>query len=147
MLPAGKKTKIPSWHVESEDGARRGQRTNNGAWHCVHPAPLPRGVLNAGVNGTGLLARGNRTPLPSANASGVIEPVCSAERNDVTSRTTTEPLTVAGPRRIHTGFRLHGPFTHFDCETTLARRVPISQPLRKFAGEKSDGTLVAYVRR
>jgi len=33
---------------------------------------------------------------------------------------TAEPLTVAGPRRIHTGFLLHGPFTHFDCAITLA---------------------------
>ena len=29
------------------------------------PAPLPRGGVNAGVNGTGLLARGNATLLPS----------------------------------------------------------------------------------
>src|SRR6185295_6289148 len=40
----------------------------------------------------------------------------------------TEPLTVAGPRRIHTGFQLHGPFTHFNCEIRVAWRVGVWQP-------------------
>jgi hypothetical protein len=46
----------------------------------------------------------------------------------MTSPRTTEPLTVAGPRRIHTGFQLHGPFTHFDCKTRVAWRVGVWQP-------------------
>jgi hypothetical protein len=45
------------------------------------------------------------------------------------SARTTEPLTVAGPRRIHTGFQLHGPFTHFDCAIRVAWRVRVWQPL------------------
>jgi hypothetical protein len=49
---------------------------------------------------------------------------------------TTEPLTVAGPRRIHTGFQLHGPFTHFDCATRLARRVHVSQPPLRYRTQK-----------
>lgn len=70
------------------------------------PAILPRGI-EAGTNGQVSWLEADRLSLPSAGA-----PVgTSLSLSDSCVRECTQrPLTVAGPRRIYTGFLLRDPF-------------------------------------
>ena len=71
------------------------------------------------MNESGLLARDSLALLPNARASvdDVLSRLWSVAGRSFSDRSQTESLTVAGPRRIHTGFQVLGPVHTFGCHT------------------------------
>ena len=63
------------------------------------------------------------SPFPAPRRQWVVHEADLTRRTDTrTSGASTGPLTVAGPRRIHTGFLLPGPFNSIELSTeTLPR--------------------------
>ena len=93
--------------------------------HAFGPAILPRG-FEAGTNGQVSWLEAEKLTLP-----GVYMPVGTAlSQPDLLSpnaRMKTEPLTVAGPRRIYTGFLLRDPFVLISYASTLAAHATSAQ--------------------
>jgi hypothetical protein len=97
------------------------------------PAILPRGFV-AGTNGQVSWLETSWLFLPSAEAPvdvALSKPlfICAA----YTCNRQTKSLTVAGPRRIFTGFLLRGPFVVISCRPTLAPFSNIAQGSAQFA--------------
>ena len=75
-----------------------------------HSTPRPSlERLIAGTNGPVSWLEANRLSLPSAETPVGVYEVDRVQRLAIV-RAPQEPLTVAGPRRIHTGFHILGPF-------------------------------------
>jgi hypothetical protein len=98
--------------VSRKNGCPRSRRSHAGVRHGTLPsarAPPARGCV-AGAKGAGLLARGSRARLPGAEDAFLESPVAwyggvLRLSRPVRQGSPAGPLTVAGPRRIHTGFR------------------------------------------